>query len=55
MPVCIFEPVTLYQALTTHGVFSDKSIQASNSMSEAACGMNEDRFFELIGSQILTM
>ena len=55
MPACIFEQITLYQSLTNHGVFSDKSIQAINNISEERCGINEDRFFELIGSQIITM
>ena len=58
-PVCIFEPMSLYQALTTHGVFSDKTLQAltggTNNLNEITCNRNEERFFELIGNQILNM
>jgi hypothetical protein len=57
-PSSIFEPLTLFQALTANGVFSDKNhlvFASGSTLTEASSNRNEERFFELIGKQILAM
>ena len=53
-PQCIFEPVSLSQALTANGSLPAVS-SLGGASTTASSLINEERFYELIGSQISAM